>query len=135
MPCIGLDSKEIMHYLSLLMHEMAIAQSLIAILREEMDKHGLTRLTAVRVKHGRLAGVVPEALEMSFQVATVNTPMQKVELTLEEVPLRLKCGACGAEFSPEGSSLLLMPCPECGEEIGHEVLEGKELYIDGISGE
>jgi hydrogenase nickel incorporation protein HypA/HybF len=114
------------------MHEMAIAQSLIGILKEEMDKHGVSNLKRVRVRHGALSGVVPDALSQAFVVSVMDTPLEGAEIVLEEVPLRLKCSGCGIEFSPEEGLLVLMPCPECGEEIGHEVIEGKELYIDGM---
>jgi hydrogenase nickel incorporation protein HypA/HybF len=115
---------------------MAIAKSLIGILEEEMEKHGVRKLSRVRVKYGALSGVVPDALAQSFQISIMDTPLDGAELVLEEVPLRLKCSDCGVEFSPEEESLLvLMPCPECGEEIGHEVVEGKELYIDGMDAE
>lgn len=114
------------------MHEMAIAQSLIEILREEMQKHGVTKLKRVHVMHGALSGVVPDALSQAFSVLTMGTNMSEAYLELEEVPLKLKCADCGAEFSPVEDLLLLMPCPNCGEEIGHQVIEGKELYINGM---
>lgn len=114
---------------------MAIAECLIAILKDEMEKYGVTRLKRVNVKHGAMSGVFPEALDQAFTILTIDTPMAGAELVMEEVPLKLKCSNCGLEFSPEEELIALMPCPECGEEIGHEVLEGKELYIDGMDAE
>lgn len=113
---------------------MSIAQSLVAIIKEEMEKHGLTRLHTVRVCHGRLAALVPDALAFAFEACTLGTPMQGVRLELAEIPIVLRCSQCAAEFSPEQGDLF-MPCPTCGEGLGHEVLQGKELYLDNIEAE
>ncbi|MCF8031133.1 MAG: hydrogenase maturation nickel metallochaperone HypA, partial [Desulfohalobiaceae bacterium] len=44
------------------MHEMSVAQSLIDIIRNEMDKNAVTTLQTVKVKAGRINAIVPEAL-------------------------------------------------------------------------
>lgn len=113
---------------------MSIAQSLVGIIQEEMEKHGLTKVHAVRVKHGRLAALVPEALTFAFTACTLGTALEGVELELAEIPILLKCSECGTEFSPEVGDLY-MPCPNCGEGLGHEVLQGKELYLDNLEAE
>jgi len=118
------------------MHEMSIAQSLVAIVQQEMAKHGVTRLHGVLVRHGALAAVVPHALTFAWEVLTRDTPLDGARLDMEEVPVRLRCSSCGAEFTPEECDrLLLIPCPACGEDLGHEVLEGKELYIENLEAE
>lgn len=111
---------------------MSIAQSLIDIVEQEMKKHGVTRLLTVKVKHGRMANVVPEALHFAWQALTLDTSLEGAELVMEEVPLRVRCRKCGIEFEPEDAALLLMTCPSCGEDFGHEVLSGKELYIENL---
>jgi hydrogenase nickel incorporation protein HypA/HybF len=112
------------------MHELAIAQNLLEIIREEMKKHEKTRLITVKVKHGRLSSVVPEALEMAFTSMTMDTSLADAALVMESVPLTLKCHSCGKEFSPENASHIFIPCTHCGEEVGHEVVSGKELFIE-----
>jgi len=117
------------------MHEMSIAQSLLDIIRQEMEKHDATKLLLVRVKHGQLTHIVPDSLYFAFEVLTKDTPLEGAKLELEEVPLRVKCSGCGQEFEPESEHPLLMPCPHCGEEFGHEVVCGKELYLDRLEAE
>ena len=111
------------------MHELSIAQSLIALIEDEMVKHGKETLVSVKIKHGRLSAVVPEALEMGFTALTMDTRLAGAEIVLEETPVVLRCRACAKEFTPEGSSAFA-PCPACGEELGHTVLSGRELYIE-----
>lgn len=117
---------------SLLMHEMSIAQSLLQIIQQEMEKHPAAKLELVRVKHGQLTHIVPGSLYFAFEVLTKDTPLENAVLELEEIPLKVACGGCGAEFEPESEHPLLMPCPFCGEECGHTVLSGKELYLDHL---
>jgi len=117
------------------MHEMSIAQSIVDILRQEMEKRGLTRLIRATVRFGRLTNTVPEALETGFMAVTAGTPLETAVFELVEIPVRYRCFGCGKEFSPEEPNRLLAPCPHCGEEFGHTVISGKELYIDSIEAE
>ncbi len=117
------------------MHEMSIAQSILDIVQQEMDKNNLTKLIRVKVKFGRLTNTVPEALETGFMALTVQTPLESAVFELEEIPARFRCFKCAREFSPEETNRILVPCPACGEELGHTVLAGKELFIDYIEAE
>lgn len=117
------------------MHEMSVVQSLMDIIRQEMGRHGVTRLIAVTVVHGRLTNVVPEALEFAWQVMTEGTELAGAELTMQEAPLRMRCGGCRLEFEPENLAAVAAPCPACGEQIGHEVIGGRELHISHIEAE
>lgn len=94
-----------------------------------MAKRGLETLLTVKIKHGRLSAIVPEALEMAFTALTMETRLADAKLILEETPVVLRCRACGREFSPEGAAPFA-PCPACGEELGHTVVSGRELYIE-----
>jgi len=112
------------------MHELSIVQSLLALIEDEMVKHGKEKLITVKVKHGRLAAVVPEAMQMGFEVLTAETRLAGANLVMEETPVILRCRSCGREFSPEPPTSAFAPCPACGEELGHSVLSGRELYIE-----
>lgn len=113
------------------MHEMAIAHSLVGIIEQEMTNHKVTRLIRVKIRYGRISAIVPEALETAFEVMTRDTPMQGAKLEIEEVPLVAKCRKCAKDFSPQGD-LMIMTCPHCRAEFGHEIISGKELYIEEL---
>ncbi len=114
------------------MHETSIAASLLDIVRNELEKHGATRLHLVRVKYGRLTQVVPDSLLFAFDMLIKGTDLEGARLELEEQPLLVRCWSCKTEFEPVHESVLIMPCPSCGEDFGHEVLSGKELYLDTL---
>lgn len=117
------------------MHELSLVEGILAIVREELAKHGLRRLIRVRVKHGVLTAVVPEALETAFEALTAGTDLAGAVLETELVPLSVRCRACGQEFAPSGEERFLMPCPACGTELGHTILTGRELFIDHLEAE
>jgi Zn finger protein HypA/HybF (possibly regulating hydrogenase expression) len=115
------------------MHEMSLCTGLLDIIKQEMEKHHARRLVCVRVRHGSLANIVPEALSMAFEVLTVDTELEGARLEMVESPVTLACGSCGVEFVPESSSAgRFAPCAVCGEELGHNVLTGRELYLEQI---
>lgn len=117
------------------MHELSIAQNIAEIVTQEMDKHGLTSVKVVRIKHGRLTTIVPEALEMGWMAVTRETPLEGSEIETIEVPLVLKCPGCEKTFEAEGEIAIFGPCPHCDEQAGHTVESGRELYIENIEGE
>ena len=117
------------------MHELSIAMSLLDIVKEEMAKHGKEKLVSISVKHGRLSNVVPEALDFAWDGVTRGTEYEGSKMELEEVPLKVACRVCKAEFLPDNDNIFFMPCPKCGEEFGHTVLEGKEIYLDRLTAE
>ena len=79
------------------MHEMSIAQSILDIIKQEMEKNDLTKLIRVKIKFGRLTNTVPEALETGFMALTIQTPLESAVFELEQIQARFKCFKCGKE--------------------------------------
>jgi len=109
---------------------MSIAQSILAIIQEEMEKQPGATLKKVVVGNGALAGIVSDALTFGWEAVTLGTPLEGSVLEVNEIPIKVRCGGCKKEFIPEDK--LYMACPDCNLEIGHEVLQGKELQIESI---
>lgn len=117
------------HQLKFVMHEMSIAMSLLEMALEEANAAGCRRIISLTVNYGQIAGIMPEALDMAFGMLTSDTPHAGAKLILNKVPLRLRCLFCQCEFSSPESANALAPCPNCGEILGHQVLQGKELVL------
>ena len=126
------------------MHELAIAENMLAIAEEELARHGCTRLTLLRVEVGELSGIVCESLAFGFECLVKGTPHEGCTLDIVSIPLKLRCGACGLVFDgPGGIGGIagaggmgeLSPCPGCGEVLGHEVLQGREMRVVWLEGE
>lgn len=117
------------------MHEMSIVTSLLAIITEEMAKHGASKLLMARVRYGTLTNIVPDSMEFAFENLTRGTPMEGARLELVEVPVTLRCVTCEHSFLAQGHADFFHACPECGALVGHSVDAGRELYLDHLEAE
>lgn len=123
-------------FFGVFMHELAIAESLLSLIKDEMRKHDVHRLLLVRVRYGALTAIVPEALQFAFESLTAGTEMQGAVLEMEKVPLTLRCMNCGTIFTPqEEENVFVAVCPKCHEEIGHQVETGRELFLQHLEAE
>jgi hydrogenase nickel incorporation protein HypA/HybF len=102
-------------------HELAIAESIVAAVREKLADAPIRR---VCVEVGRLSGVVPDALQFCFELATVGTTLDGAVLDIVSQPGRGHCRECGAEFDT-GDFLALCHCGSADVEV----LGGRELRI------
>lgn len=110
------------------MHELSIAQSLMDIIQQEADRHGVERVVRVGVSVGAFSAVVPQALRFSFDMVKENTVAHQAELVIQEVPLTGRCTECGAEAELAAPG---QDCPACGA-AGVELTGGRDLTIDYI---
>jgi hydrogenase nickel incorporation protein HypA/HybF len=107
------------------MHELAIAESLVAI----AERHAAgRRVTRVEVAAGHLRQVVPSALEFAFELVTEGTVLKGAELVITEVPAAARCRSCGAESRLDGFPLT---CARCGG-WDVEVTAGEELRVESL---
>jgi hydrogenase nickel incorporation protein HypA/HybF len=105
-------------------HELAITQSLVDAVTEHT---GGAPVVAVRLRVGRLSGVVPDAMRFCFELVTEGTPLQGAALDIEEPAGRARCRSCTEEFALQDLVLL---CP-CGS-ADVEVLGGRELAVASV---
>lgn len=109
------------------MHEVSVAASLLALAEEEIAAKGCARILGLTVQYGQISGIMPEALRLAFAAVSAGTPHEGASLVLEELPLRLRCPFCQTCFGADEG--IFAPCPNCGEEFGHIVEQGRELML------
>jgi hydrogenase nickel incorporation protein HypA/HybF len=107
------------------MHELSIALSLVDLAQEEAARH-TGRVCAVHLRVGALAGVVPDALLASYEMACFETPLEGSRLVIEEVPVVVYCPNCQVQRPLE--SVQSFCCPECGTPTP-QVDGGRELEL------
>jgi len=110
------------------MHELSIVASLFEILLAKAQENQATKIVGVKLKVGKLSGVVPEFLQTAFDSYKQDTIASAARLEMEEVPLKLRCRKCAAEIEKEDFVLV---CPSCSA-TDLEILEGMELLLDKI---
>ncbi|MDD4730619.1 MAG: hydrogenase maturation nickel metallochaperone HypA [Desulfovibrio sp.] len=109
---------------------MSLIESIMNILADERSKQNLGRITKVTLQNGRLAGVVTDSILFAWEALTPGTQFEGCEIEVRETPLVLRCFSCKHEF--EADSAMLAECPECGQEIGHAVVSGREFLIENV---
>ena len=114
------------------MHEFSLMTSVMDIARQELERHGASRLTLLRIRYGELDQVLPDAMRMAFEAMTAGTPHEGARLELVEEPLELRCSLCGHEFHPDGRAALYAPCPACGDTVPFRVVRGEGIFLDHL---
>ena len=111
------------------MHEFSIGESLVRAIGEELDQRdSVARLVKARVVVGGMRQIVPENLQMAFEVLTRETPMAGAELELVSRPVLVDCRQCKwkGEIKPP-----VFMCDECGSG-DVDLIGGMELYLDQL---
>ncbi|WP_369032803.1 hydrogenase maturation nickel metallochaperone HypA/HybF [Streptomyces adonidis] len=109
------------------MHEMSVALAVVDQVAEAATRAGsITAVRSVRLQVGELAGVVPDALAFSFELACAGTLLEGAELVTEAVPGRARCTPCAHEWAVGMPPRLT--CPLC-DGTRTELLAGRELQI------
>ena len=119
----------------MVMHELSLMASVMDIAREELSRHGASRLLLLRIRYGVLDQVQPDAMRMAFEVMKAKTPHEGAKLELVEEPLGLCCRLCGHVFHPEDKNALYLPCPACGETAPFSITGGEGIFLDHLEAE
>src|SRR5512140_3730711 len=106
------------------MHELAITQGVVDAVTA---RTGDAPVASVRVRVGRLAGVVPDAMSFCFELVTAGTPLEGAVLEFEQPEGRGRCRTCGATF---GLVELIPLCP-CGS-ADVDIVAGRELAVASV---
>lgn len=111
------------------MHEMSIAQSILAAAEDEAARHGGGRLRRVRCSVGVLQQIVPELLTEAIGCLVEGTERDGLEIDIQPSPVTLRCSACGRDSE---STTWRVDCPACGSlEITIE--GGDDILLTGIT--
>ena len=109
------------------MHETSIAMGLLQSLDELAEREKAKKITKVRVRIGKLSGIVVDSFAFAFDAIKSEYPkIASAELEIEEVPVEYKCLDCGKVFEVE--SVYFPECPECGS-LNVKLLRGEELEV------
>lgn len=110
------------------MHELSVCQGLLDQVARVAADHGASGVKRVVVRIGPLSGIVPELLQQAFPLARAGTIAEAAALTIEELPVRVHCDACGADSDARPNRLL---CGECGN-WHTQLISGDELLLASV---
>ena len=106
------------------MHELSIAEALLALCRERLQPG--QQLRCVRVAVGELAALDPELLRFAWTAVLAGTRDDGARLDVDFVRARQTCGNCG-EVAERQPGTWLRLCPGCGAPL--QIAGGDELDL------
>jgi hydrogenase nickel incorporation protein HypB len=110
------------------MHELSIAHAVVSTVVGALPEPD-ARVSEVRLRIGRLSGVVPQALHFAYDIATAGTALEGSTLTIDDMPVVINCPTCGEQELP---GIRDFACPVCGRPCG-DVVGGKELEVADVT--
>lgn len=111
------------------MHELSVATALVAQAERAARAAGAERVVAVRLRLGRLSGLVPESLVFGFEIAATGTALEGARLEVERVEPVIWCPRCEAEVTL--ASPTRFRCPRC-DTPSADVRAGRELELRSL---
>lgn len=108
------------------MHEVSIALNVLDIAIDNCRKSGYDRIESIRLKIGRAAGIMPDALVFAFDAVKTDTLAEKATIIIDHAPVGGSCNTCKKNFVSEETYVLC--CPECGSN-SFRINSGRELEI------
>jgi hydrogenase nickel incorporation protein HypA/HybF len=107
------------------MHELGIANSILAAVRKEANRQNHARVVAVGVQLGELSGVNRDALVFGFESLANDHGVGPLEIHIETTRRRNLCIACDHQFEVVDHDTV---CPQCGERRTR-LIGGDEIVI------
>ena len=113
------------------MHEMSLAQGVLQLMEDAAHRDNFTKVTAVWLEIGQLAGVEPDAMLFCFDAVTRDSVAQGARLEIIAVPGTGWCMAC---VKTVPMTDVLGECPQCGgyplQLTGGTEMRVKELEVE-----
>lgn len=112
------------------MHELSIAQQVIAITKEHLTNERASRVLRIKIRLGEFSCVHQDSLQNAFSMLVQDTTMEKTELVIERIPLAVYCPTCNL-ISDSTGGVQSLRCPLCDGSTG-DIRRGQELELDWI---
>lgn len=110
------------------MHELSIIEQVLELALEQAKKQGAIRIHQLNMRIGEISGVVPEALQFAFDVATEGTAAAGARLDVETIPAICYCNNCKIQFQPVN---IFYECPQCGQ-LSADLRQGREIELSSL---
>lgn len=110
------------------MHEAGIAQYLLEVADQHLQRvpHGPVRALHVRI--GEMAGVNPDSLDFALECLAKGTELEGARLLVERIALTVDCDGCGRR-TPVAD--YVFRCGSCGAETVR-IATGREMQFVSI---
>jgi hydrogenase nickel incorporation protein HypA/HybF len=124
------------------MHELSIAQKILETIEAEAQKNNIARVTAAKLKIGKMAAFQKEQLEFCLNTYEKNESLKDMHFDIDEIPVELLCQDCGRfndhevahDYAHAPGLYIPPPCPSCKSK-DVIMVSGSEMELTSIEGE
>ncbi len=110
------------------MHEYGLTKRMVHIVNQAAAAHHATRVLTVFVVIGENSSVIPDSVQVYFDMIAAGTPAQGAVLSVRTVKAEMHCPSCGKNFERPRFSFA---CPLCGR-LGSPTETGNECYVERV---
>lgn len=111
------------------MHELAIVESIMETLMDQLKLHNCSKIISVNLEFGAMTAVMPAAIDFAFEALSKGGPAEGATIHTIVIPIKALCIDCGKESMLDN----YVPfCPVC--ETGTlQIVQGRdEMRIASI---
>ncbi|MFO7618764.1 MAG: hydrogenase maturation nickel metallochaperone HypA [Thermoplasmata archaeon] len=121
------------------MHEFSMMQSIVELVKAEMGKHRVIKVTEINLEVGELTFLSHDAMQFAFQALTeTEDKIENDALKISSVPAEVKCTKCdfSGPMKTAESEIYhqhmapVFQCPECSGPV--EIVKGRECTVKNI---
>lgn len=110
------------------MHELSVCIALLDKVEQIAAEHGASGVSRIEIRLGPLSGVEAPLLRNAWPLAAAGTVAEHAELSIDVVPVRVRCSQCNAESDAEPNRLL---CGACGD-FRTNIVSGDEMLLERV---
>ena len=111
-------------------HEVSVALGMVDELTRIAEKNNAKKIINVKLKIGRMSGIVTDSLKFAFDAVKLDYPiLSSAEITIEEVPLIYECNECRKSFDTDNA--YFPSCPDC-RSYNLKLVSGQEQHIENV---
>lgn len=110
------------------MHELAVTESLLAIVIQSAEENQAQKVTDITLSIGALSSIIDESVQFYWDHISKGTIAEEATLHFNRIRASLRCLDCETEFTLEDE---LTPCPNC-QGINLNIIAGEEFQVDYI---
>ena len=110
------------------MHELSIAQSILEIIKENVNSEDTGKVRKILLEIGDMSGIVSDSLNFCFDAVKLESPFENSTLEIINIPFVLFCRNCNQNTT---NNYGLRLCEKCGG-FDTEIISGTEMKIKEI---
>ncbi|MCR4963635.1 MAG: hydrogenase maturation nickel metallochaperone HypA [Firmicutes bacterium] len=110
------------------MHEASLMENILRSAQAALASYRVDRVNALYVRAGKMANVMPHALQFAFQSQTESGLFAGAVLHLQIEPVSARCRRCGLDYQSE---IIPLTCPACASHDA-EITGGDSVYLSSI---